>query len=91
MAEVAKKYWVEESNKVPVVAKFIERLKILNNCGFAEVPKLNQEIADNKILPYQGRADKKTCGHSEINKSVLLNNIAKVYCSPLRSATTLRT
>ena len=31
LAEVAKRYWVEKSRKVPVVAKIVERLKMLSN------------------------------------------------------------
>ena len=52
-AEVIKRYWVEKSRKVLVVAKIAERLKILRNCNFAKVLKLNGEIANKqKILPY---------------------------------------
>ena len=53
LAEVTKRYWVEKSRKVLVVAKIAERLKILSNCSFAKVLKLNGEIAnEQKILPY---------------------------------------
>ena len=31
LAEVAKRYWVEESRKVPVVAKIAERLQMESN------------------------------------------------------------
>ena len=52
LAEVAKRYWVEESRKVPVVAKIVEKLKMASNWNFVKVPKLNEEIAYNKkILP----------------------------------------
>ena len=53
LAEVTKRYWVEKSHKALVVAKIAERLKILSNCSFAKVLKLNGEIANKqKILPY---------------------------------------
>ena len=53
LAEVTKRYWVEKSRKALVVAKIAERLKILSNCSFAKVLKLNGEIANKqKILPY---------------------------------------
>ena len=53
LAEVTKRYWVEKSRKVLVVAKIAERLKILSNCSFAKVLKLNGEIANKqKIFPY---------------------------------------
>ena len=48
LAEVAKRYWVKKSRKVPVVAKTAERLKILGNCNFAKVLKLNGEIANKR-------------------------------------------
>ena len=41
LAEVAKRYWVEESHKVSVVAKIAERLKRPSNFNFEKVPKLN--------------------------------------------------
>ena len=45
LAEVAKRYRVEESRRVPVVAKIAERLKVPSNCNFPKVRKLNEEIA----------------------------------------------
>ena len=79
LAEVAKPYWVEESRKVPVVAKFAERLKMPSNCNFAKVPKLNEEIANNKkILPYHKRADERP---AEIQKSVSLATSAILQMS----------
>ena len=47
LAEAAKRHWVKESRKVPVVAKIAERLKMPSNRNFAKVPKLNEEIANN--------------------------------------------
>ena len=47
LAETAKRHWVEESRKVPVVAKIAERLQMPSNWNFAKVPKLNEEIANN--------------------------------------------
>ena len=78
LVEVAKRYWVEESCKAPAVAKIIERLKMPSNCNFAKLPKLNEEIANNKkILPCHNRTDKRL---AEIQKSVSDNhcNIANV-------------
>ena len=70
LAEVAKRYRVEESRRVPVVAKIAERLKVPSNCNFPKVRKLNEEIANNKkILPNRKRADKRP---AEIQKSVSL-------------------
>ena len=67
---MAKWYWVEESQKVLVVAKIAERLKMPSNCNFTKVPKLHEEIANNKkILPYHKQADKRL---AEIQKSVSL-------------------
>ena len=48
LVEVAKRYWVEESHKVPVMAKISGRLKMPSNCSFAKVPKLNEEIANQE-------------------------------------------
>ena len=44
LAEVAKPFCVEESRKVPLVAKIAGRLKMPNNWNFAKVPTLNEEI-----------------------------------------------
>ena len=70
LAEVGKWYWVEESQKVLVVAKIAERLKMPSNCNFTKVPKLHEEIDNNKkILSYHKQADKRL---AEIQKSVSL-------------------
>ena len=45
LAEVAKRYWEEESRKYLVVSKIAERLLIPNNCEFMRVPKLNEVVA----------------------------------------------
>ena len=45
LAEVAKRYWEEESRKSLVVSKIAERLLIPNNCWFVRVPKLNEAVA----------------------------------------------
>ena len=60
MAEVAKRYWVEESRKVPVAAKIAERLKMPSNYSLADVPTPKEEIANNNnnILSYHKQADK---------------------------------
>lgn len=71
LAEVGKWYCLEESGKLPVVAKIAERLETSSNCDFAKVSKLNEEIDhDKKILPQKGR--QRTCRNSETNKSVQL-------------------
>ena len=68
LAGLVKRYWVEKSRKVPVVAKIAKRLKIPGNCNFSKVPKLNEEIATGKkILPYHKRADERL---TEIQNSV---------------------
>ena len=79
LAEVAKRYWMEESCKVPLVAKIANRLKMSSNCNFAKVPKLNEEIDNNKkILPYHKQADKRL---AEIQKSVSLATSAILQMS----------
>ena len=70
LAEVAKRYWEEESRKYLVVSKIAERLLIPNNCEFVRVPKLNEAVAQNrKILPYHKRVDRRL---SDIQKSISL-------------------
>ena len=65
--------------KVPVVAKIAGRLKMSGNCNFANVPKLNEEIANNKkILPYHKQADKRP---AEIQKSISLTTSAILQMS----------
>ena len=79
LAEVAKRYWMEESCKVPLVAKIAKRLKMSSICNFAKVPKLNEEIDNNKkILPYHKQADKRL---TEIQKSVSLATSAILQMS----------
>ena len=49
------------------------------NCNFANVPKLNEEIANNKkILPYHKQADKRP---AEIQKSISLTTSAILQMS----------
>ena len=68
-----------DHRKVPVVAKIAERLKMPSNCNFTKVPKLNEEIANNKkILPYHKRAHKRL---EEIQKSVSLATSAILQMS----------
>ena len=72
LAEVAKRYWVEEYCKVPVVAKIAERLNMPSNCNFAvsKVSKLSEGIANNKkSLTYHKREDKRL---TDIQKSISL-------------------
>ena len=47
LAEVAHRYWEEDSRKSLVVSKIAERLLIPNNCEFVRVPKLNETVAQN--------------------------------------------
>ena len=68
MAEVAKRYWEEESQKSLVLNKMAERLLIPNNCELVRVPKRNEAVAQNrKILPYHKRVDRRL---SDIQKSI---------------------
>ena len=70
LAEVAKRYWEEESRKSLVVSKIAERLVIPNNCEFVRVPKLDEGVAQNrKILLYHERVDRRL---SDIQKSLTL-------------------
>ena len=81
LAEVGKWYCLEESGKVPVVAKIAERLETSSNCDFANVSKLNEEIDhDKKILPYHKKADK---GLVEIQKPISLSNSSKRLMQPI--------
>ena len=74
LAEVAKRYWEEESRKYLVVSNIAERLLIPNNCEFVRVPKLNEAVAQNrKILPYHKRVDRRL---SDIQKSISLVTLA---------------
>ena len=74
MAEVAKRYWEEQSRKSQVVSKIAESLLIPINCEFVRVPKLNEVVAQNgKILPYHKRVDKNL---SDIHKSISLATLA---------------
>ena len=47
LAELAKRYWEEDTGKFQVVSKMAERLLIQNNCEFVRVPKLNETVAQN--------------------------------------------
>ena len=60
LAEVAKKYWSEESKNPVVVKKNLDGLKIPANCSGIRVPILNEPVAKNrKIMPFHKRVDKK--------------------------------
>ena len=68
LAEVAKRYWEEESQKSQVVSKIAKRLLTPRNCEFVRVPKLNEAVAQNrKIPPYHKRVDRRL---SDIQKSI---------------------
>ena len=53
LAEVAMKYWSEESKNPVVVTKILDGLKIPANCSGICVPILNEAVAKNrKIMPF---------------------------------------
>ena len=45
LAEVAMKYWSEESKNLVVVNKFLDDLEISANCSGTSVPILNEAVA----------------------------------------------
>ena len=60
LAEVAMKYWSEESKNPVVVNKILDGLKILANCSGIRLPILNEAVAKNrKIMPFHKRSDKR--------------------------------
>ena len=68
LAEVAMKYWPEESKNPVVVTKILDGLKIPANCSGICVPILNEAVAKNrKIMPFHKRADKR----SDIQKGLI--------------------
>ena len=68
LAEVAMKYWSEESKNPVVVTKILDGLKIPANCGVICVPILNEAVAKSrKIMPFHKRAHKR----SEIQKGLI--------------------
>ena len=69
LAEVAMKYWSEESKNPVVVTKILDALKIPANCSGICVPILNEAVAKNrKIMPFHKRADKRL---SDIQKGLI--------------------
>ena len=50
LAEVAMKYWSEESKNPVVVNKILAGLKIPANCSAICVPTLNEAVAKNRKL-----------------------------------------
>ena len=69
LAEVASKYWSEESKNPVVVTKILDGLKIPANCSGICVPILNEAVAKNrKIMPFHKRADKRL---SDIQKGLI--------------------
>ena len=69
LAEVAIKYWSEESKNPVVVNKILDGLKILANCSCIRVPILNEAVAKNrKVMPFHKRADKRL---SNIQKGLI--------------------
>ena len=70
LAEVAMKYWSEESKNPVVVNNILDGLQIPANCSGICVPILNQAVAKNrKIMPFHKRADKIL---SDIQKGLIL-------------------
>ena len=69
LAEVAMKYWSEESKNPVVVTKILDGLKIPANCSGICVPILNEAVTKNrKIIPFHKRADKRL---SDIQKGLI--------------------
>ena len=60
LAEVAMKYWSEESKNSVVVTKTLDGLKSPANCNGICVPILNEAVAKNKkIILFLKRANKR--------------------------------
>ena len=58
LAEVAMKYWSEESKNPVVVNKILDGLKIPANCSRVCLPILNEALAKNrKIMPFHKSAN----------------------------------
>ena len=69
LAEVAMKYWSEESKNPAVVTKILDRLKIPANCSGICVPILNEVVAKNrKIMPFHKKADNRL---SDVQKGLI--------------------
>ena len=69
LAEVAMKYWSEESKSPAVVKKILDRLKIPANCSGIQVPILNEAMGKRrKIMSFHKRADKRL---SNIQKGLI--------------------
>ena len=69
LAEVAMKYWSEESKNSVVVTKILNGLKIPANCSGICGPILNEAVAKNrKFMPFHKRADKRL---SDIQKRLI--------------------
>ena len=69
LAEVATKYWPEESKNPVVVTKILDGLKIPANCRGICVPILNEAVAiKRKIMPFHKRVDKRL---SDIQKGLI--------------------
>ena len=69
LAEVATKYWPEESKNPVVVTKILDGLKIPANCSGICVPILNEAVAKKtKIMPFHKRAGKRL---SDIQKGLI--------------------
>ena len=69
LAEVATKYWSEESKNSVVVTKILNGLKIPANCSGICGPILNEAVAKNRrIMPFHKRADKRL---SDIQKRLI--------------------
>ena len=74
LAEVAYKYWTDESKKGQVVSNIIEGLIVPENCQNIRVPLLNEAVARNRrVMPYHKRTDRRL---ADCQKSIVHATIA---------------
>ena len=64
LAEVAMKYWSEESKNPVLVTQILDGFKIPVDCSGICVPILNEAVAKNgKIMPFHKRDDTRLCSN----------------------------
>ena len=83
LAEVAMKYWSEESKNPVVVNKILDGLKISASCNGIWVPILNEAVAKNtKIVPFHKRGDERL---SDIQKGLIFaaSAVLKITDEPI--------
>ena len=74
LAEVAMRYWSEESKNLVVVNKILDGWEIPANCSGERVSILNEAVAKNsKNMPFHKRADKRL---SNIQKGLVFTTSA---------------